>query len=315
MPQKLNPIHRAVQFFILPLLSVTLVQATSAQPLDQPSPPAKAGKLLVLLMAKSRPSDPPAQRLRAHTAVQELEKSLRSRCSSSIIEVVMDSLDQKGPTAASNSDSTKSKFLEKLGALARAAGSEDTVLIYTHTHGIRPSPARNIAEGGLVVRDNPAQSQKEALVAWSEYADFILGIPAKNVIVFTMSCFSGGLVDLLNSQQIRPRWQSRRKSESRNFIVVTSQNSTLPSGPVSRAGQVVNPFAEAVARAVEGLADGSSPSSTSVRDGVVSAGELVSFVLNKTRLPGEAPGPVNQSDPQSTGSYGDDSAVLSPCQH
>jgi hypothetical protein len=141
-----------------------------------------------------------------------------------------------------------------LRQLSRTVAPADTVVIYTHSHGRKSGFQSSQPLGGLVL-DLPAMTPKRAgTLLWDEFAELLLEIPGKNVLVLTMSCFSGGLIEFLESPEIRMRWQNRRAVEGRNFIVITSQDSQRKSVPITIDGIVINPFTYAVARVLSGKA-------------------------------------------------------------
>jgi hypothetical protein len=156
---------------------------------------------------------------------------------------------------------------DQLLDLSRNVQPEDTVIIYTHTHGVKPGEAT--ASGGLVM-GLPMLDKNRGVLSWQEYSDLILDIPAKNVIVLTMACFSGNLVDTLLLDHNRTKWGSRSR-EGRSFVVLTSQNSLLPSSPIKHRSNVINPFTLAL---LEILSEDAKP---------IRLGQFVDFVLTKTR--------------------------------
>jgi len=305
---KLNFRIGALSFSLLFASPVALSYA-SATPTPTP------GALRVLLFAKAKPTDSAEQRERAQTSVARIREVILSKCPEAKIDFIAEAASPlmrgEGKHPAS---SAKSRLMSSLKSIAESSGPEDTVIVYTHTHGIRPSPARNVAEGGLVVRDLSRQSPQAGILTWSEYARLLLQIPAKNVIVLTMSCFSGGLVEYLKSPPVYGEWTRRYRANGRNIIVLTSQNSTLPSGPVLKDGRLVNPFAHA---ATQLLASPSADASTNVSRHLGKTGrtasEIVQFMLRHTRSPSEPGGPVNNSDPQVVGSYDPDAEMLTFC--
>lgn len=124
-----------------------------------------------------------------------------------------------------------------------------------------------------------------------------------------MSCFSGGLVEHLNSPGIKELWKDRRREEGRNFIVLTSQNEHLISTPVVKDGEIINPFTRAVAKAFAWEGDGfdlrgDKAAMTAREDGKLTAGELIDYILYATEtLCSEVQQRRNNAKPQLTGSF------------
>ncbi len=197
----------------------------------------------------------------------------------------------------------------KLQGYAQSLAGDDVMIVYSHTHGVRSIPGQHL--GGLVLDDTGTEDHSDAWLSWSVYADRLLELPARTLVVLTMSCFSGGLVKYLdNSTSARARWEGR-KAEGRNFVVLTSQNATSLSNPRIIEGERINPFTYAVVQAFEGAADGyRSASSDEAADGVMTLAELVDYVTDEAKKYTVAPDADNDPDPQVTGSYESDTVVF-----
>jgi hypothetical protein len=132
--------------------------------------------------------------------------------------------------------------------------------------------------------------------SWSEIADRLLQLPAKEIIVFTMSCHSGGLVNEINRNQAK--WRSF-KEQGRTLFVMTSStleqtSSTGPAGAVSGPeGSEGSAFGHSLWKALWGDADGAYDG---VKDGFIELGEIEVFVKNRTKQ-------LGGHNPVSTGSY------------
>ena len=131
---------------------------------------------------------------------------------------------------------------------------------------------------------------------YSEIAERILSLPAKEIIVFTMACHSGGLVDMLN--QNKALW-SDLKSKGRTLYVMSSSkvsqtSSTGPDqlseGPYGSAGSA---FGHSLWKALLGEADGSYDG---VKDGFIDLGEVENYVKKRTKE-------LGGHDPVTTGIY------------
>lgn len=198
---------------------------------------------------------------------------------------------------------------EWLQKLARTVTTYDTVIIYTHSHGTAGSLDGFQPLGGMALDPGTRRPAKRGVFPWDEYSDLILEIPAKNVVVLTMSCFSGGLVEYLNSPMAKDRWKDRRENEGRNLIILTSQSKDLPSPPIVKNDEIINPFTYAVAEAFSGKADGfvlvnGKPDKTRHRDGKLSVGEFIDFILYMTeKTTSQTPRWPNTAKPRLTGSF------------
>ncbi len=131
-----------------------------------------------------------------------------------------------------------------------------------------------------------------------------------------MACYSGGLVEYLNSQTVLERWQERRQKEGRNIIFMTSQNGELESPPIMKNKEIVNPFTYAVARALERDADGflldrGKPVQVQSKNGRISVGELIDFVLYTTEhTESDSTMLRNIAKPQLAGSFNRDDVLF-----
>ncbi len=144
---------------------------------------------------------------------------------------------------------------ERLADYARTLTSDDTFVLYSHGHG---GPFGTFFAG------------------WSRFADSILALPARNVVVFAMSCQSGNLTDTLLA--CKDEWEDRGAA-GRSLVVLTPVDASQNAGPSPEPG-IGNPFTYAVISAMQGDADGSSGKE---RNGRVELQELVDHVLAVTR--------------------------------
>lgn len=244
--------------------------------------------------SKAKPTDPQGQQQTATDSTNLVKNSLKT-WNLFNVDVLNENI-LTSTSAPSLVLVTKSTIKEKFEAYAATLTANDTFVVYTHTHGIQNTPNVNQpravpAEGGLLISNVDLTER----MAWSEYAELLLALPAKNVIVFTMACFSGGLIDYLNSGGVKERWQNR-KNEGRNFIVISAQNSILTAVPSRINGELMNALPFAISQAFLGKADGYNE----IPDGHISLGELEQYVLYTSRNAGK---PTNTNDSQLTGSY------------
>lgn len=117
---------------------------------------------------------------------------------------------------------------------AKATGSEDTAVIYLHTHG---------GSTGLSV----------SKMLWSELATRVLTIPAGNVLVFLATCNSGAGVNAFTSSG----WQSKSGQNFAAFSIVDDGE----KGAFSPGPPPINPLSDNVILKIgqvtmfEGLSD------------------------------------------------------------
>lgn len=143
---------------------------------------------------------------------------------------------------------------ERFAHYTRSLGTNDTFVIYSHGHGY--------PRGTFF--DN-----------WSDFASRVLALPARDVVIFTMSCHSGALTDAL--QRRRAEWTGRSR-EGRSLVVLTPAAAEEIAGP-SPERTIGNPFTYAITTAAHGAADGMSGTS---KNGELEMQELVDHVLKVT---------------------------------
>jgi hypothetical protein len=168
---------------------------------------------------------------------------------------------------------------------------QDTFILYSHTHGVKNNFKDGEEWGGIILDINGVTLPHQGVTIWSDYSDELLDIPAKNVIVLVMACYSGGLIDYLKT--IEAKWKNRAET-GRNFLVITSQNNSSTSDPVPINGELYNPFSAAVETALLGKADGFK---TGLTDGQVTYEEFVGYIMETTHQLS------SRAFPQTLGSY------------
>lgn len=136
-------------------------------------------------------------------------------------------------------------------------------------------------------------------VSYNEIRDNALSYAAKEIVIFTMACYSGNLVNSFNAA--RSRWENF-PSQGRSLLVMASSSASQtsstgpgrdadqPGGPNGSAGSA---FGHALWKALIGYADGYVDG---VKDGYISMEEIVSFTKKKTR-------DIGGHTPQITGTY------------
>ena len=283
----------------------------SDQYLAKPATSDAEARTWFLIVGKGKVADPPELQQREVDAVAKIAKAACKIQPHAMIDALAENVMtiQQYRRGAVKELVTGDVFKEHLQRLVDTTAPHDTVVIYTHSHGCRNGFEQSQPWGGIVVDLPIKQLQHGGAMLWDEYTDLLLRIPAKNVIVLTMSCFSGGFVEFLNSKPVQDRWKDRRVKEGRNFIVLTSQNDSLTSDPILKGTEIVNPFTYAVARAFNGDADGfvladGKPTAEPHKDGKLCVGELVDFILYTTEnTTSDRLRLKNTANPQSAGSF------------
>lgn len=206
----------------------------------------------------------------------------------------------------------RERIAKELESWRQNLGPGDTIIVYSHSHGVQGRTGRL---GGLPLDDPSTGLPRPLYLTWKEYADQLLRLPAQTVLVLTMACHSGGLVEFLNSdEQAKSSWQHRRE-QGRNFLVITSQNAHSLSTPRQIDGQLINPFTHAVIQAFGGAADGYPHRQAEAKpDGQITLGELAAYLLDETKRHRAPGGQRNAPEPQLTGSFAPETVVatLSP---
>ncbi|MFM7150183.1 MAG: hypothetical protein ACKO23_10105 [Gemmataceae bacterium] len=280
---------------------------------DKQAPPSvgTAPTTRFLIVCKSKVADPQEQQQRGIDAVRKIAKAAGETRRGAIVDSLAENVTtiQQYRRGQVQEKVTGAIFRDRLRRLTETASAQDTVVLYTHSHGRQNGFEESQPLGGIVLDLPVRKPEHGGALLWDEYADLLLKIPAKNVVVLTMSCFAGGLVEHLDSRSVRDRWKNRRQKEGRNFIVLTSQNGSLPSGPIVKNGELINPFTYAVAQALGGEADGfvlagGKPVSGKPKDGKLSVGEIIDFILYTTENTESERAKIrNTARPQVTGSF------------
>jgi len=259
------------------------------------------GTIRLLAVAKAKVLDPVDMQQRAPDAIRRVETAVKAIDPKAVIKTLVEPVRTINQYRAGQGREvvTGQAFRNELKTLIDTATANDTVVIYTHSHGYRNGFEDVQPYGGLLL-DLPVRRPPHAGVfLWDEYADLILKIPAKNVVVLTMSCFSGALINHLNSPALAKKWKDR-EAAGRNFVVMTSQNDVLKSEPIRIGNQMLNPFTYAVERALGGFADGFVTSEgkpvDASKDGKLQLGEVIDYVLHATEhTPSDSILPLNTS--------------------
>lgn len=134
--------------------------------------------------------------------------------------------------------------------------------------------------------------------SYQEIASRILSLPAKEIIILTMACHSGGLVDTFN--QMKSQWGSFAESGRTLFVMSSStvqQTSSTGPGTDSEAvgpqGSAGSAFGHSLWKSLIGESDGAYDG---VKDGFIDLGEIETYTKKRTAE-------LGGHNPVSTGSY------------
>jgi hypothetical protein len=153
--------------------------------------------------------------------------------------------------------------------ITQAMTADDMYLQYSSGHGY---------QGGL-----------EAGVDYGDIIDATLAMPAKEKVIFTMACYSGGLVNAFD--RARSRWSDYQAQGKTLFVMASSRSweesqrgpgtdRDEPNGPYGSAGSA---FGHALWKALIGYADGAVDGA---KDGVMTLDEIIDYVVEDTQNEG-----------------------------
>jgi hypothetical protein len=263
------------------------------------------GNRLFFGFNRSKPEDPVPMQQRGYDAVQEVSARLESAGFELHLlqSPVPDTAESKTSTAPVV---TRNMVHDRLQTWSETLQPNDTIIIYSHTHGLQN---KNERPGGLLLgRAHPAE---RGILSWAEYAEQMLRLPAKNVVVLTMACHSGELTDWIKADPDMQALLRERRESGRNFLVLTSQNAQALSNPRPIEGRIINPFTYAVMKAFEGEADGHPSAERSNRpDGKITLGELAAFILDETAKHTRPADSKNDPDPQMAGAFDPETVLI-----
>jgi hypothetical protein len=249
---------------------------------------------------RSKPDELPAMQQRGYDAVQQVSARLEpAGFETHLLQSPAPGTEKPGPSVSCET------VCERLQTWSRTMDTNGIIVIYSHTHGLKTGVNR--AGGLLLGRSQPGNP---LVLSWPDYAEQLLNLPAKTVVVLTMACHSGALVDYLNTdEKAKSLWQTRKES-GRNFLVITSQDAESLSNPRRIDGEVINPFTYAVRKALEGKADGYRQGGACGQpDGRITLGELADFIPDETRKHTRSGDESNDPKPRITGSFDPETVI------
>jgi len=153
-----------------------------------------------------------------------------------------------------------------------------------------------ITEKDMYLQYSSGHGSKTGLISgpsYKEIRDNALSYPAKEIIIFTMSCYSGNLVEVFN--QKKSEWQNWAEQGKTLMVMASSrpgeESSTgpgkdpdEPGGPAGSAGSA---FGHALGKALIGYSDGEIDG---INDGFLSLGEIRDYTKRRTqKLGGHTP--------------------------
>jgi hypothetical protein len=200
----------------------------------------KDGEKKILIFGDPNSHNPQWQKDLMERSLQQVARAFKA--SSFEIDLI--------PTTEVSPSIIKERLVHYAGSLS----TNDTFVMYSHSHGTR---------------------RGTYFSSWPDLAESVLAIPARNVVILTMSCASGNLTDTFAS--MKSRWEGR-SNQGRSLIILTPVAAEQKAGPSPEPG-IGNPFSYAVATAAQGAADGISGAK---KNGQIEMNELVDYVLKTT---------------------------------
>lgn len=171
------------------------------------------------------------------------------------------------------------EVVQKINELTGQATEKDMYVQYSSGHGYN---------GGLGIG-----------LEYSSVVNAAMKTKAKEVVIFTMACYSGSEVEAFEQQ--KSQWQSWAQ-QGRTLFVMSSSTSgeTSSTGPGTDAQEASGPegsagsaYGHALWKTLTGEADGYLDG---VKDGFISLGEIAAYATKKTQE-------VGNHTPQVTGVY------------
>ncbi|MEY4065470.1 MAG: hypothetical protein RIR26_1678 [Pseudomonadota bacterium] len=256
----------------------------SPSPQETESHPASEGNRYFYSFARSNPSDPVGMMNFGVNQTSQVNESISTLTKNPF------EMDTELDPLVMNSETLQGKFAELRAKLK----PEDTFVLYSHSHGLIPGLGMNW----------DAANRMDIPYKWQTFAQEIISLPAKNVIIFTMSCHSGYLAEALNT--LSSEWKNKRSSAGRNLIVLTAvskeQLATATDNGMTLES-IGNPFTYAVKTALRGAADGFGGKP---KDGKTTMQELVSYVLATAK----SQSADQYAEPQNAGEFTADDVFL-----
>ena len=160
---------------------------------------------------------------------------------------------------------SRDQISSQWSALKKGEVRNDMYVQYSSGHGF---------PGGLAVG-----------VSYADMASQAIGLGAKETIVFTMACYSGGFVNAVERR--KSEWQNFDASGRTLFVMASSTvDQTSSTGPGTDSAQAGGPsgsagsaYGHSLWKALSGAADGYLDG---VKDGFISLGEIVTFSTDLT---------------------------------
>ena len=173
----------------------------------------------------------------------------------------------------------KTKLIAEWEALGKIMTEKDMYVQYSSGHG---------SKTGLAFGPS-----------YREIRDNALSYPAKEIIIFTMACYSGNLVEAFN--QKKSEWQDWNKQGRTLMVMASSQPSQTsstgpgydPEEPGGPAGSAGSAFGHALWKALIGHSDGQIDG---IKDGFLSLAEIREYSKKRTQQ-------LGGHTPITTGSY------------
>lgn len=147
-------------------------------------------------------------------------------------------------------------------------------------------------EGDMYVQYSSGHGYEGGLAAGVTHDEIVentLSLPAKEIIIFTMACYSGTLIDAFNKR--KSEWENFQSQGKTLLVISSSQSSELSSTgpgtdsdePAGQDGTAGSAFGHALWKSLIGYADGYVDG---VKDDYITLGEIVAYSKWKTQQVG-----------------------------
>lgn len=186
----------------------------------------------------------------------------------------------EGKTLVNAADVKRGPLLATLDDYIKKLGPKDMFVQYSAGHGV--------------------ETMLGIGITYKEMRDKILAMKAKEIIIFTMACYSGGLVEAFEKN--KADWK-KFKAEGRTLFVMSSSQKDQVSysgpnlddeEPIKLQGAAGSLFGHALWKAFMGYSDGYG--SGGVKDGKLTLGEIRDFVIDQTKAKGQTPSVIGIYD-------------------
>lgn len=164
------------------LILVLLMSISTVDAIAQSS-----GKLHYFSFCRGKNSDSVGQQTTGHEMFEMVKTAVIENYQPQEVNLLFDEVPY-----ADNARVTVSTIRSELAKYRQTLSPQDTILIYSHSHG---------TPKGLLIN--------KEIYSYEDLAKDVLSLPARNVIYLVLACHSGGFTDTLNREEFKSIWQNR----------------------------------------------------------------------------------------------------------